>query len=274
MAIAAGMASAALIILFLWPRSGPGYAGRSVPDWFRIYHDRRANNFPPRPALSAAAEANVQSAFRAMGTNAVPYLASRIIQDLEYSRLALWRIRNRQRIPRFIEDRLPPLRSRTGEAHDAAELLAIQIKPPGEMLVPLLEPALLSTNLDQRTIAILALRGISSGFELTRPHLVRGLKDPDAQLQKLSALAVRGQGMHGKWAISNLLEAAHSPNTETLDYALTALNDLGTNALSIVPELREMLNRETVEARRKIIANAIQYISDSGPVVPAPAPSP
>lgn len=247
------------ILLWLRPQS-PGYRGRTVEEWFNIYTRRRADAYPQLPPLAPAELANAASAFVAMGTNAVAYLAGRINQNQDYAKVTLWRFKNRQRIPTFLEDRLPRMPNKIGEGMDAAELLAVHIKPPGEMLLPLIDPALRGTNSGQRAMALLALRGISSGYGLTRLHLAAGLSDTNGQIQKLSAIAIRWHGQNGKWAISNLLVAAHTSDEETLSHMLQALNELGTNALPIVPELRQMLTLETSEGKRQIIANTIDYI--------------
>jgi len=154
---------------------------------------------------------------------------------------------------------LPKFKAIEGSA--AANLL-YQIRPPGEILLPLIEPALQSMNSNQRVQAFLALRGISSGHELMRAHVLRGLNDSHSEVQYWAAETVGRCGPHGKWAVSNLLEMANSPDLRVHEGAVTALNNLGTNALSAVPRLREMLAGETNAQRRKIIANSIDYLSD------------
>jgi hypothetical protein len=196
-----------------------------------------------------------------MGTNAVPFLASRITQDSSYSRMDLWRNNVRRRLPQFLKPLLPLAPGTRADL--AADLLANHIKPPGELLVPLIEPALQSTNADQRLTALIALRGITSGHDLARPWLVRGLQDSDTYVQTAAADTIRRFGPHGKWAVSNLLELTGSTNLDTLEAALHGLNTLGTNSWPILPRLKEMLERETDPQRRVFIAHAITYISES-----------
>lgn len=135
------------------------------------------------------------------------------------------------------------------------------------MLLPLLKSELQSTNADQRVTALIALRGISSGHELARPYLERGLKDSSTQVQRFAADAIRWSGSHGKWAVSNLLELATSPDVDAHQSATHALNILGTNSWPVLPRLGVMLAGEQDEKRRKTIAHAIDYISGSGPSV-------
>ena len=268
----------AVIALLCWPQAhGPTYEGRTVEEWLKSYDEMvnkgtydavRAVPASQRKAVTPDELKLAESAFQKMGTNAVPYLADLINRDLGSSRLEVWRIKIRWRLPQLLKGFLPLPVSRVSEAGTAANLLSSQIKPPGEMLLPLIEPALQSTNADQRMMALLALRGISSGHELARPYIERGLKDSSPLVQRLAAAAIRRSGAHGKWAVSNLLELASSPDFSTHEAAIHALNVLGTNSWPVVPRLKEMLASQEDEQRQKVIANAINYISGSGPIVP------
>jgi len=248
-----------------------------VEAWFESYDEmRNKGTYDAVRATPASQQQTVttndlmlaESAFQRMGTNAVPYLAGRINQNFGYSRMEVWRIKVRWRLPQLLKGLLPLPAAKGGEAGTAANLLSGQIKPPGEMLLPLVRPALQSTNADQRVMALIALRGISSGHDLARPYLEHGLKDPNAQVQRWAADAIYWSGEHGKWAVSNLLELVSSPDFDTHASAIHALNILGTNSWPVVPRLKEMLAGEQDDKRRKVIANAIHYISDSGPPMP------
>ena len=259
--IAAGLALVVIAFLLCWPSPSPSYEGRSMEEWFKLYSGTTQDASVPG---AQAQLKQVESAFKVMGTNTVSYLAGRITQDQNLSWLTRWRFKHRQRIPQVLEDRLPRLSGeKFTEGMRAAELLAVQIKPPGEMLLPLIAPAFQSTNASQRLMAFTAVRGISSGHALARPHLARGLRDSDPQVQRMAAMAVRWHG-NATWAVSNLLEAAQSRKLDVINFALQALNQLGTNALPVIPKLKEMLAQETDAERRREIANAIDYISQSG----------
>jgi len=235
--------------------------GQTVEEWFKLYSQERENlSSSPNPrALNEVT--NAALAFMAMGTNAVPYLADKINQHQELTRLTLLRLRYRQIVPGFLDALLPKIPSKVGQGMDAANILAVYIKPPGEMLIPLVDSALRGTNSAQRSMALLAIRGISSGYVLAQQHLSAGLNDTNGQIQKLSAMAIRWHGSNGKWAVSNLAVAARTSDLEALRYVCQALCELNTNALPIVPDLRQMLTLETNEDRRLIIGNAIDYIS-------------
>jgi len=270
-------ASIMAVTLFFWLRpKGPTYEGRTIEEWFERYEELRNKSYydavravpaSERKAVTPDDMASAENAFRKIGTNAVPYLAGRITQDWNYSRLDLWRIKVRWRIPQILKRFLPLPRSRSSEAGTASNLLSSQIKPPGELLLPLIMPALQSTNVDKRVRALVALRGISSGHDLARPYLVQGFNDSDSQVQRVTADAIRWFGPPGKWAVSNLLQlTSTSTNLDTFGAALHALNVLGTNSWPIIPRLKQMLVEEQDEQRRKIIAHAIDYISGSGPM--------
>ena len=274
----AGCASVAVIALLWWPRAhGPNFEGRTVEVWFKSYDEMRNKGYYDAVRVTPSSQQKTvttnalmltESVFKRMGTNAVPYLASRLNQDPGYSRMELWRIKVRWRLPQMLKGLLPLPESRGAKAATAANLLYSHIKPPGEMLLPLIKPALQSTNVGNRAVAFVALRGISSGHGMAKPYLEQGLKDPNSQVQRWAAEAIRESGAHGKWAVSNLLELASSPDFETHRSAIHGLNILGTNSWSVLPRLKEMLASEQDEKRQKVIAHSIDYISGSGPPMP------
>lgn len=272
----AACASIMAVTLTFWLRSsGPTYEGRTIEQWFKPYDEMRNKSFydavraipaSQRQAIAPGETALAENAFKKLGTNAVPYLAGRITQDWTYSRFELWRIKVRWRIPQILKGFVPLPRSRSSESGTAANLLSSQIKPPGELLLPLIKPALQSTNADKRVHALIALRGINSGYDLARPYLVQGFNDSDSQVQRFAADAIRWFGPHGKWAVTNLLQLAGSTNLDTCQAALHSLNTLGTNSWPVIPKLKEMLLQEQDEKRRKLIAHPIEYISGAGPM--------
>jgi len=143
----------ALVGLLALPR-GYTHQGRTVEEWFREFATSfQANSHPPSPEELLQMKTSI--AFCEMGTNAVPFLASRITRDLEPSRFQVW---TRKLTPkRFRRTPIP----KSSDASLAAVLLAHCIEPPNEMLRKLLEPALSGTNAQQRLIASCALRGVS-----------------------------------------------------------------------------------------------------------------
>jgi len=271
----AGCAIVAVISLVCWPRAhGPSYEGRTVEEWFKRYDELRYRGgygpvIPPSEQ-EPVAESDLmlaETAFRRMGTNAVPYLAGRITQDFSYSKMEVWRMKIRGRLPQVLKGLLPVPRFRGSQAITAADLLSDQLKPPGEMLLPLLGPALQS-NWTQKVVAFMALKGISSGHELARPYLERGLEDLNSTVQRGAIDAISYFGEHGNWAVSNLLELAGSPNFDTHEAAVHALQRLGTNSWPVRPRLKQMLDEEQDYRRRKTIADAIRNTHSPGPGPP------
>lgn len=249
--------------------SGPRYQGRTIEQWFEqydylwnaSYYD--AIRGEPRRIISAGAFEPGQAAFRAMGTNAVKYLVGRITQDVDYSAFDLWRLKKRRQLPTRLRFVVPMPRLCGAEAGTAANLLSGVIKPPGEMLVPLLESTLQSTNADRRLSALIAIRGISSGYALARPHVERALDAPEFQLQHFGADAVRWFGpAHGQWAVDRLLELADSSDPDVFESAVHGLNSLETNSVRVLPKLRDKLAAETNETRRQKLEHSVHYISE------------
>jgi hypothetical protein len=262
---------AIVLVLVFRPRS-PSHQGLTVEEWFTQYDELwNASYYDairglPRRSIQAQAFEPGQEAFRAMGTNAVSFLAGRILLDPTYSPVELWRIKKRRQLPNWLRFALPTARSRGSEASTAANLLSGVIKPPGEMLVPLLEPALRSTNGEQRLTALIAVRGIRSGYELARPYVERALHGSDAQLQRFGADAVRWFGpAQGQWAVDRLLELVGSPNPDVFEGAVHSLNSLGTNSLRVLPQLKKLLADEPDEARRKKLEHSVHYIREFAP---------
>jgi len=227
--------------------SGPSHEGRSVEQWFRLYYEKS----PTLPHNSP-----IKSAFKAMGTNAVPFLANRILGDLTPRKRPAWM----WKLPTAMRPR-----SRITEAHAAIQLLVNQVQPPGELLVPLLEPGLNSARADERRIALIALESIGSGKLLARPYLERALKDSDYRINEAAAVVVGQFGQqYGGWAVDGLLHCIDNPQC-SLSHSLNALLCLGTNSLSALPELKERLRLETNETRQRMLSNSILTISQRQP---------
>jgi hypothetical protein len=125
-------ATTVIVVMLLWPR-GYTFQGRTVGAWFKdCAKDQWVRDFPSTGEIGASGEV-----FRLMGTNVVPFLASRITRDLTPSRLDRWM----SRLPR----RFRPA-TKEDEAYAAAHLIRQCVKPPESMLRELLKPAMSSTN--------------------------------------------------------------------------------------------------------------------------------
>src|SRR5687767_8224965 len=115
--IFAACAMFGVIAVICWVRaSGPRYAGATMEQWLERYDEMSHKGFydavravPPaqREPVNSNELALAQAVFKVIGTNAVPFLASRITQDSSYSRMDVWRIKVRWRLPQRLKRFLP-----------------------------------------------------------------------------------------------------------------------------------------------------------------------
>jgi len=151
------MAGALVVItlaIVLWPRPRYTYQGKSVEEWFKEFITLSPSIGPVDAETGLPARyARSRGAFHEMGSNAVPFLASRINRDLEptlFERLA-------SKLPaRFQKPKL-----RDFEAWQATCLLQECIKVPDSMLREMLKPAWLSTNGFRHDLVVSILKSTS-----------------------------------------------------------------------------------------------------------------
>jgi hypothetical protein len=115
-------------------------------------------------------------AFRAMGTNALPFLAGQILnlRPTSATRSNLYRL--------FLHAPDWAGRGRFAPWHFAAQEageLIEELRPPMALLLPLLEPALAGTNKYVRGEAIRLLGCATGNLEAAGPHVVRALTQPE-----------------------------------------------------------------------------------------------
>jgi hypothetical protein len=231
---------------------GPVYQGRTALDWL---HSMSA------ASKTFASATNVVAVFRAMDTNALPFLASRITRNLKPSVLEL--VRTKVSILGRLNRSRGPIHSRREEAETATTLLWQHLSPPAEMLVPLLAPAL-RQNSDwlRRHYALHALQGLRSGYELARPYVEQALRDPDPRIQAAGADVVRAFGpAHGGWAAEALSPLITTRRAETFTAVLLALHCLETNSVPLLPKLKQRWATEQDQGTRDFLAHSIRYIS-------------
>lgn len=272
------VAATALGLYWFFKATGPTYQGRSVAEWFEVY-DRiqnqgnydRQRKIPPdeRKPTDPDKFARADMAFVKFGTNAIPFLVGRMLADSGYSSLESWRIRMNPKLPGFLKWLAPIPKYRGFEATTAANLISTRIDAPAEMLLPFLQPLLNGTNTNSRILALGALQAISSSHNLVRPYLEQCLKDPDPGIQGGAINLIRfydsQRGDPGTWAIDELLALAASPKVGVYTPAVLTLTSFGTRARPVLPQLEEMLARETVPNRRNSFSNAIHVLSQSKP---------
>jgi len=126
----------AVTVALCWPKPrGYTYQGKTVEEWFE-------------QIIKHPTDTNALRAFVVMNTNATSFLASRVVLDLTPSSLESWSMK------------LPPrfhLTSKRREAETASNILGMISLFFDLQLRELLQPALLGTNAEQRSIALSAL---------------------------------------------------------------------------------------------------------------------
>jgi hypothetical protein len=145
--LAASMIALAVTVALCWPKPrGYTYQGKTVEEWFEEFaHGRWYEEYP-----STGEVGPVALVFTAMGTNAAPFLISRISRDLGPSRF--------ERLAEKMPSRFQPM-SKASEADAAAILLKDCVNLPPSMLAPLVILACTSTNYEQSRTAMFALQG-------------------------------------------------------------------------------------------------------------------
>jgi hypothetical protein len=248
--------------LFWFRPKGPTNEGKTVEEWFNAAYKNMFQAFhghlqpPSSDRYDSSLHYHCEMAFRGFGTNALSFLVGKINQDMTPSKTSQhhWELYEKS------EGMLPKPKDKTLEGYLAADLLREQIKPRGHLLVPLLAPALQSTNSHQRSLALTSLKGINSDRELALPYLMKGLQDPNPEVRDVCADALENYGAAAKPAVSNLVVVADDLLGWVAESALETLAKLGTHAAAAVPALQEMLAKETDEQRRKAIADTLEKI--------------
>lgn len=139
-----GIAAAALVAtvtFVLWPRPRYTYQGKTVEEWFEVYLKEVPNpgsNLFASTVVRLRGPSTSEAAFKAMGTNAWPFLATAVNQRADKS----WVDRARSMLPKSIRSM-----SRRKRAWACACLLQCsRTEPPRAMLTSLLSPSLARSN--------------------------------------------------------------------------------------------------------------------------------
>ena len=137
-----------LAVVLCWPKPrGYTYQGKTVEEWFE-------------QIIKHPTDTNALRAFVVMNTNATSFLASLVVRDLTPSSLESWSMK------------LPPrfhLTSKRQEAETASNILGmISLFFDNLQLRELLQPALLGTNAERRSIALSALHWRENHRRLNR----------------------------------------------------------------------------------------------------------
>ncbi len=194
-----------LFVSSLGHAAEPTYEGKSASFWLEHFYD---TNSQPRAAVTA---------FKAMGSNAVPFL----IKTLEQKPSALGKAVDDQvyggdpshRVPQGVLNALPSA-MRTEEKRDRAVYLIQEIGPDAAEAIPSLMTILNDPNEGWRMIA--GARGalLAMGERLAGevPRLIDYLKSNDREDQQLGAVLLASIGPKGRAAVPALLKLAETGN--------------------------------------------------------------
>jgi HEAT repeat protein len=238
--------------------SGPTHEGRTVEEWFEEYAEVATGSV----TVSAHSVEELDAAFKALGTNMTPYLAGLIVQPQSES-WDYWSFRFaklRQSAPDSLRWLVPRLHHRANEGVCAATLFSYGEMPARE-LIPLLKPALDSTNAHQRANALMALESVSADFPQAGPYLERGLQDADPYVQGSALSTITALGAKGWRAETTLVSQLfdHATREDAIaEKALQALIFHG-DAQTVVA-LQEHMDQIDDPSRQRMIARTARMI--------------
>jgi HEAT repeat protein len=247
----------------------PTYEGRSLSDWLKDLSNTPAGvNYEP-----------AARAFREMGTNAIPFLLSRLEADRpdKYDGDPGLVVNAFREIGSQASNAIPKLSElllkESSCAPAAAALVAIHAEAP---VVALLS----RTNDTIRRSAIIALASWSVGKEAVAP-LIALLSDADDETRHLAASVLGHIGKEERLTVAALVGAVDDPHFWVRHKAVQALGNFESQATVVYPALLRaltdtnahvrgsaavslgaMMNRFEPSARKKIVVGLIQALSD------------
>ncbi len=235
-------------ILIARPR-GPSYGGKSINKWFYAVGDFRA---PPDPEADRAA-------FRAMGSNAVPFLIARLqAAPSERIREALARIWTpaseiyRQR-KQMWQSRAAFLLGEMGPLALAAEPILVQSAATGFWAVQ-----------GEAKVALMKIRQESPDT------LIEKLNDTsDWRAWYENAMMVGEFGARAEPAVPILLQALQHTNNIIQAHALIALGMISRQPEKCVPAILPFMNSRSVSDRQKAIGALRSFGSNAFSAKPA-----
>ncbi len=239
--ILVGILVAVLLFVWLSGLSEPSYDGRRVSYWFK--ESCRSGQFNRANDNLNDHEGCVE-AFRAMGTNAVPYLVDQAFDFRKES--ATW-----SNISRLLNDAPPswpvprPISSwnRIGEATAMLQ----EIKPPASQLLALMQKHLKATNGHEHRQALYVLGASGEGAAQVVPYLTAALKDNDTWSRRLAIQSLGWIGPQAEAAVPDLIELLNeAPDTNYLAANVAvALGKIGSpKAAPAVPAVKKLFEQE------------------------------
>jgi ferritin len=241
---------------FLFGRSSvPKYKGKPASYWFRELCLANNSDYLYRKA---------EEALHQMGTNAVPYLLEEAmnLEGDNASREVFYKVLDNfpasWPLPKFV--------SRNDTRGEALQMIR-EIKPPADLLLPPLLQALDGTNTLQHCQAIYILTCAGEGQESLVPYFARALGNTNLPDLPTRWDALRFLGQLGPKAapaipeLTALLRSTDRTNLLCLGVA-DALGNIGSNAASAIPLLKESYEMETNWDRRISLAATLCRIDE------------
>jgi HEAT repeat protein len=252
--ILAGIVLAAGLVYFETQR-GPSFEGKPVSYWFKEYCQSHGDTDDTNH------QAETDLAFQEMGTNALPYL---VRQDLHTGTYTAWRTDVYHLLGKLPDAwDVPDFFGLEDKSESASELIN-HLQPPYGLVLPLIKPALDSTNatLHYRALDILfSCGGDTNDLPLILRCFARALHYRDRESRHLALLAFAGSNNRAltKAEVPDLLDILNDNKGPDGLYveAASALGSIGTNAAAAVPPLQSLFKHETNWFARAKLAGAL-----------------
>src|SRR5579863_801477 len=264
-----GVWLAAGVWLLLAHSGEPRYEGKTVSYWFREYYQAH-NNFvtktEPDGTISIERDNRSKDAamvgLRAIGTNALPYLVKEAFDTHRDSTWYQWYYRLLARLPKSWN--LPEYVSRERVRDNALDVIT-EIAPPADIVLPLIEPQLDSTNVFQHHQAIsIVARVDPSERKSFLPQLGKALTFQDKDTVHEAIMTLRDIGPEAKPALPELLEClkANQTNSELVVLASEVFEEIGSEAAPAVPLLKKEFEKNQDSEDRVLLAISLCRISE------------
>lgn len=239
--LAAGLTVAGMW-LYAWLHPEPSYQGKAMSKWFK--ETCRSGQFM-QGSFDWEHHRECVEAFKAMGTNAVPFLVEQSFDFRQDSRAWSNTVRFLNSLPASWPVPRPlPSWAKTEEAAD----LVREMEPPAGQLLFLLRKHLNATNLHEHRQVLYILGTSGEGSAQVVPYLTAALKETDNWTRGLAIQSLGWIGPQAKAAVPDLIAVLHEQSNGT-NYlgrnAAVALGRIGSpTAASAVPVVKELFERE------------------------------
>lgn len=221
------------------------YQGKSVRSWFRQVY--RAETFSFGPSGSAKGyEARI--AFLEMGTNAVPFLVREAFtfRPDTFLRTNLYELF--REVPEWAgRGAFTP----NSEINQHSTRLLRAMRPPADVLLPLLRPHLDGTNRFEVPQALILLGMVGPGAESVVPQLLQVATNTAMPAnQGFAWQSILQLGARASNALPAVLDKLHSlPGSASRSGWLSWISELGQAALPAVPLLEHWLSLTNIQER-------------------------